>query len=198
MDQERTKQIADRYISRGGDHPIAGVALPGKPIRPRRNPATRYNKPGTLTELTPKHNLIIDYMVNGLPRPHVGLQLPSGTPLSAEQVAKVLNVSPRYVRRLTAEKTFQAGLTQAINSLRTGAAPKAMHKIIDLIHIEGEGKAADRKVQLQAAQTILGEQAGGVSVNVQVNNQTNITPGYVIRLPQLDTPNTPTPITIDQ
>jgi hypothetical protein len=61
-----------------------------------------------------------------------------------------------------------------------------VHNMIKIANDPGEGTAADRNVQLKASLAVLGEEAKGVSVNVQVNNQTNlaqtIRPGYVLDL----------------
>jgi hypothetical protein len=61
---------------------------------------------------------------------------------------------------------------------------------MELVDDPGQGTAADRKVQLQAAQAVLGEQgsdkAKGVTVNVGVGVQ--IQPGYMVRVPAQDLP----------
>lgn len=63
-----------------------------------------------------------------------------------------------------------------------------MRKVIDLVQIEGEGKAADRKVQLEAARDILGlKESSGVTVNVGIQSNTTITPGLVLRDPRPQT-----------
>jgi hypothetical protein len=78
---------------------------------------------------------------------------------------------------------------ELLADVRTGAKARALCEIINLVGRVGEDKAADAKVRLEAAKTVLGEDAKGVSVNVQVNNQTNnmtaIRPGYVLDLSAL-------------
>jgi len=61
-----------------------------------------------------------------------------------------------------------------------------MHKTIEIMRDPGFGKAADRKVQLEAADRILALDGAsgsrsGASVNVSITNNV-ITPGYVIDL----------------
>jgi hypothetical protein len=56
----------------------------------------------------------------------------------------------------------------------------------ELLDWQGEGRAADANVRANAAKTIMGEDAKGFSVNVNVATQANVTndirPGYVLDL----------------
>jgi hypothetical protein len=81
-----------------------------------------------------------------------------------------------------------------------------LQTLIEIRDDPGEGFAADRTVRIKAVQAIEGTE-GKASVTVNVNQQTNvaaITPGYVIRLPAIASPNAPSlpdgsnAITIDQ
>ena len=68
--------------------------------------------------------------------------------------------------------------------MRDSAKPRALQRQIEFLNDKGAGKAADKKVLLEAADRILerdSDRRQGVTVNVGVTAQ--ITPGYVIRLP---------------
>jgi hypothetical protein len=161
---------------------------------------------GPLKELHPKHRLIIEYCVNGAP-PHIAKlvtrtwkdgdlvehsrELRPYEPMQLEEAARALFIRIRHARHLFSQPVFQKEYNKALDALRNGAKVGALQKAIELVHDAGEGKAADRKVQLQAAQFILGEPGSdqpksGVTVNVGVQ----LSPGLVIRLPQ-QAPQTP-------
>ena len=93
--------------------------------------------------------------------------------------------------------SFERSLNAAAHALRASAVPKALRQMIDLMDWQGDGRAADAKVRLDAAKAVLGEDAARLSVNVNVANQTNVAaairPGYILRLPK----DMPTPRTID-
>lgn len=147
----------------------------------------RYLPPaGSLRELTPKHRAIIDLLVHGLSGPHAAFpNLAVGQPLTANECADVMGLRRKYVRRLLNEGVFRTELNAAAHALRASAVPKAVKQMIDLMDWQGEGRAADAKVRLEASRAILGEDASGLSVNVNVATQNNIgiRPGYIIRLP---------------
>lgn len=155
---------------------------------------------GPLTKLAPKHRLLIDYMVNGCPYPFITCMsrkapteydqdatrpLEQFEPLRLEEAAQALGIRLRHARHLFNQSLFQKTLAKELTALRDGAKAQALHKMIELVHEPGEGKAADRKVQLQAAQAILGEQVGPTppNVSVTVNNGPVLQAGIVVRLP---------------
>lgn len=187
MDAETASKVADRYISPGGQAPLATIA--SKAVSPRGKrilPA-----PGNLKELHPRHLLVIEKLVHGVDRPNRAIpDIAPGTPLTANQAADVLNFKRRYVRRLCLEPIFIAKLTQEMNALRSAAKPKAIKKMVDLVDWIGEGGAADAKVALEASKAVLGEEAKGISINVGINNQmgVHIKPGYVVRMPSAKQP----------
>jgi hypothetical protein len=84
---------------------------------------------------------------------------------------------------------FQRLMASLNAELRNGFKSKAIRRMGELVGWRGEGTAADATVALKASLAVLGEEAKGVSVNVQVNNQTNnmtaIRPGYVLDLSAL-------------
>jgi hypothetical protein len=111
---------------------------------------------------------------------------PIGQPLSLDDAATVLGLRRRNARQILASPGWQKIYAQLLADVRTGAKARALREIIDLVGRVGEDKAADAKLRLDAAKTVLGDDAKGISVNVQVNNQTNIAnairPGYVLDL----------------
>jgi len=160
----------------------------------KRERGLRYLPPaGSLRELTPKHRAIIVLLVHGLDRPHAAFpNLAVGQPLTANECADVLGLRRKYVRRLLNEAVFRTELNAAAHALRASAVPKALRQMIDLMDWQGDGRAADAKVRLEAAKAILGEDGASLSVNVNVASQTNvgIRPGYVLRLPPEPAPST--------
>lgn len=157
-------------------------------------------------QLTEKHERLIEYMTFGCPNavilqhvqrpavidPDTGAEIkPARNPvpgqqLTLEEAAKLVGMSRKAARMLLASPIGSKAMARALQDLRDGAKPIAMAKIIELIGTEGEGKAADRKVQLEAARTILGDDAGPSPVtinNTTINNAGVIlAPGYVMDL----------------
>jgi hypothetical protein len=156
--------------------------------------------------LTEKHERLIEYMTFGCPNPvilqHVqrpaivdpdtGDEIkPARTPLPGQQLtleeaAKLVGMSRKAARMLLASPIGSKAMARALQDLRDGAKPLAMAKIVELISTTGEGKAADRKVQLEAARTILGDEAGPSPTTI-INNTINnagviLAPGYVMDL----------------
>jgi hypothetical protein len=107
-----------------------------------------------------------------------------GKPLSLEDAARSLGMRLKNARSIFRTSQFQAQLAEMIDQMRRGARPAAIGKAVELMHEAGDGKAADRSVQLKAAKLILTDPpvAATVNVGVQVNNQVDIRAGYVIRL----------------
>jgi len=160
-------------------------------------------KPAILQELTPQHRKLIDYMVNGCSDErllhHIKRKVPivengvaiikevsprTGEPLLLEEAADLARVRRRNARDLMQQPAFMRELSKAVDDLRRGHTAEAMHKTIEIMRDPGFGKAADRKVQLEAADRILaidgpGSAKNGVNVNI-TNNM--VVPGYVIDL----------------
>jgi hypothetical protein len=141
-------------------------------------------------ELGERHKQLAELMTFGLEGLASRLpDKPIGQPLSVDEAAAVLGLRRRNARQILASPGWQKIYAELLADVRTGAKARALREIIDLVGRVGEGKAADAKVRLEAAKTVLGEDAKGVSVNVQVNNQTNnmtaIRPGYVLDLSAL-------------
>ena len=176
-----------------------GCVLTDKPIEKPKNRIEAIDVKKTTAllyldkkpELSPKHRLMADYMVNGCPHSYIGRltdahgnPLKPNEPLTLNQAADVLRIRRRSARALVNHPAFRSEHAKRMSELRNGEAAMSLHRIIQIRDDGGEGKAADRKVQLTAAQALLGEggSAGGSRVSVNVTNV--VQPGYVISLPK--------------
>jgi hypothetical protein len=99
--------------------------------------------------------------------------------LSPQHVAELLGVRRRYVLDLLSDPTFKTEFNAALALKRQAATPEALHRITEIVGSDNEG------VALKAACVIVGEDAKGPSINVNVQNNlvAPIRPGYVVRLP---------------
>lgn len=157
--------------------------------------------PGGPPALTRRHLKLIDYMVNGCPDRDIlahikravttiedGVQVTRmvspepGTPLELIEAADLLHIRRRNARSLSALPLFQKHLAKAVDDLRLGHTAEAMRTVIDVMRDPGFGKAADRKVQLEAADRIL-QRDSGTNISLQITNNVQMTAGVVIRLP---------------
>jgi len=141
-----------------------------------------------LVELDARGRLLVEYMSAGLPQSLADvaarINVKPNEPLTLTQAADLLHIRRRNARWIATQSVFQTALNAEVDAIRSGSKIRAMRRIAELVDDSGDGTAADRKVQLAAAQTVLGEQAKGVSVNVntQFNNNVVVTPGYVLDL----------------
>ena len=177
-----------------------------------RDGLTNATRVMTEDQLTQRHRLMIEYMVHGLHHPTLLSRLPlrympagvdeEGAPilkmgrpevfeaLSLEDAAAACNVRPRIARLLSKQPVFTRLLSSEIAAFRDGSKARAMRRVVSLVDEPGLGKAADRKVQLAAAQLVLGEgNSNGPTVNVNVGLQMRA--GIVIDLTD-DRPDTRT------
>ena len=99
--------------------------------------------------------------------------------MSPQHVAELLGVRRRYVLDLLSDPTFKTEFNAALALKRQAATPEALHRITEIVGSDNEG------VALKAACVIVGEDAKGPSINVNVQNNlvAPIRPGYVVRLP---------------
>ncbi|MFO1136038.1 MAG: hypothetical protein U1E30_12745 [Rhodoblastus sp.] len=140
-----------------------------------------------LTVLDSRALLLCEYMVFGAPSTLAGalerMGKQPGEPLSVEQAGDLVGLRRRNARWIFKQPLFQKAFATEIEGLRSGAKVAAIRKMIDLIDDEGEGRAADRKVQLEASSRLLGldERAAGAVVNVNVGMAAQVA-GYVIDL----------------
>ena len=120
----------------------------------------------------------------------IGVEI--GEPLEVEQAADVLNIRRKNARWIAEDPLFIRERAVAVKELLAAKKPRAAFRLGKLVDEPGEGSAADRTVQLKAAQAVLGETIApsrpGVSVTVN-NNVQPLAAGIVIRLPQ----NIPSP-----
>jgi hypothetical protein len=137
--------------------------------------------------LTPRAQTVLGYLVYGIEEPDPDHRdIPTDKPLGPYQVAAILGVRRAYIRDLMADPVFKTEIARATADARAELEPKAVSALGELLDWQGEGKAADANVRLNAAKTILSEDAMGFSVNMNVQNNlvggaTQL--GYVIRLP---------------
>jgi len=149
--------------------------------------------PGTMQKLTGRHMIYIDRMVFGLPRPLQAFpDLEPGIPLSENDVAMAFGLRRNHIRRLMREPVAIAYRNKLLQQLRTGEHAKSIHTMKIVRDDLGDNAAADRKIRLDAAAKLLGEEAKGVSVTVnnQIGVGVSIKAGYVIREPARRSPET--------
>ena len=143
----------------------------------------------TITSLTPREALIVEYAFRGcrIERMCALVGREVGEPMTFEEAADILKIKRRKLAWLQTQRPFQQAVARELEAMKTGAQAGAMKIVIGLAHEQGEGRAADRKVQLQAAQAILGDKVGtpaqGSNVSVTVNNGPVLQAGIVVRLP---------------
>jgi hypothetical protein len=163
------------------------------------------SKKKPLTALDAKAQLLISYLVSGCPHdyvtqitraaptefdPDARRPLEPGEPMKLEEAADLLRIRRRHARWIMAQPIAQKELALQLQALRSGMKAHALMTVGEIMTERGENTAADRKVRLQAAQTIIGDKARGPSINVNVGVGVNLQPGVVIRLPA-NLPKTP-------
>ncbi len=119
-------------------------------------------------KVTPRLRTAIEAMVfDGLKRP---------------EAAEHAGLTDHAVRTALTKPHVLAYLNECQEMLRTSARPRALNRVIKLID-----EAESDKVKLEASKYIDGmdrpsHTVGATQVNVQVNNNVSVTPGYVIDL----------------
>jgi hypothetical protein len=150
-------------------------------------------KPAVLKELTPKHRLLIQYQVWGVEYDFVRkIGKEPFEPLTLTEAAKILEIRLKNARSLQSDPLYQKEYARQMKSWRDGRKCDAWRKVDEILRDDGDGSAAVRKVQLAAANMLIGEQAearAGASINI-TNQTLNLTAGVVIRLPN-DAPSPP-------
>lgn len=156
------------------------------------------SKKKPLSTLDGKAQLLISYMVTGCPHPYVSQitraaptefdenarrVLEPGEPMKLEEAADLLRIRRRHARWILSQPIAQKELATQLQALRSGMKAHALMTVGEIMTERGDNKAADRKVRLQAAQTIIGDDARGPSVNVNVTAYAEMQAGIVIRLP---------------
>lgn len=138
-----------------------------------------------ITELNDTYRRIIALMIEGfeaeghrlggeLIEPHV--------PLTLTQAARAVGQRLGRAREMMRDcKAFQTEFNRALAARRASEGPKNLLTAIEIRDERGDNTAADRTVRLKAIQSIEGTDRSGVNVQVNVNSQTNVNPGYIIR-----------------
>lgn len=144
-------------------------------------------------KLDSRHRLMAEYMAVGCQHEwgRRATGKPNGTPLSLEEAARLCKVRLRQARRIFATHAFKRMIAQHVDELRNGHKLEAVHRQIAIMRDKGEGRAADRKVQLQATQAVLGESEqhkSGITINNVLGVQ--VSPGYVLKLKERNQPQT--------
>lgn len=148
------------------------MAFPSKQTASAHMPAAQkaaavVRKQKKQIELSPKVKLAIDLMVfEGMKR---------------DEAAEAVGLAMISLRQALLKPHNLAYLNEQMEVLRTSGRPRALRKMIDLID-----EAKTERIQFEAAKYIDGmdrpSHAVGATVNVQVNNTVNVTPGYVLDL----------------
>lgn len=151
-----------------------------------------------LEGLDARGKLLVEYLIYGCPHdwirqytrkaptgeePDRHVPIEPGWPLTLEEAADAVRIKRRNARWISRQPVFQRELAEQLQSLRNGMKARAVLAQGEILDDRGDGAAADRKVRLQAAQAILGEDPRDRSVNVTVNNGVQLTAGIVVRLP---------------
>lgn len=151
-----------------------------------------------LEALDARGKLLVEYLIYGCPHdwirqytrkaptgeePDRHVPIEPGWPLTLEEAADAVRIKRRNARWVSRQPVFQRELAEQLQSLRNGMKARAVLAQGEILDDRGDGAAADRKVRLQAAQAILGEDPRDRSVNVTVNNGVQLTAGIVVRLP---------------
>lgn len=113
-----------------------------------------------------------------------------------EQAAEAAGISSRALRAAMLKPSVDTYYKRQLHAYREGLKAVALNTVEDVMtDPKLMGNAAGRKTQLDAAKLALNEGPGS-GINVQVNTQVNVTPGYVIDLTE-DKPAPATPIIVE-
>ncbi len=186
------------------------ATIPVRNLPPDRLAALGHKAPSRKPEsgpptLTPRHRLLISYMVDGCPHESAcsrawitrPVMTEEGTgavtrhprphePLSLIEAADILRIKRRNARQLAAFPIFKAELERQLQIFREGEKAMSLHTLVTVRDDPGLGKAADRKVRMQAAMVLADmNHGGGTTVNVNVGGPQMVA-GIVIDLREDD------------
>jgi hypothetical protein len=164
---------------------------PAECKRRKDDPGRRRNPPPwALTKLPPKYEVIVRLMIYGLEEDAVieGVAIAAGTPLTLRQAARRVGVRLRSAREIADTALFQTAFNKTLLSLRRSEGPRNLHTAIKIRDDEGDCSAATKRARLAAIDSIEGKSSTGTNISVSVNSQTNVSAGYIIRLPQTSPP----------
>ncbi|MDQ0132652.1 hypothetical protein J2T08_000553 [Neorhizobium galegae] len=95
--------------------------------------------------------------------------------------AEAVGMKDDSLRKALTKPDVLAFMNECMEVLRTSGRPRALRKMIELVD-----DAKTERIQFEAAKYLDGmdrpSHAVGATVNVQVNNTVNVTPGYVLDL----------------
>ncbi len=163
---------------------------------------------GGPAQLTARQQLLVDYMINGcghrsicdriwIDRP-IATEAGTATvrrrpqphePLGLLEAADLLRIKRRNARELMTLPIFKAAYNLALQRFQESEKAASLHTLVTVRDDPGLGKAADRKVRLQAAMVLADmNHGGGQTVNVNVTS-TQLTAGIVIDMREDDEPD---------
>lgn len=94
--------------------------------------------------------------------------------------AKTAGMTDEALRVALTKTPVLAYLNEQIEVLRTSGRPRALHTMIELLDSKNDS------TKFKAAEYLDGQNRGthtvGATVNVQINNEVKVTPGYAIKL----------------
>ena len=119
-------------------------------------------------KITDKQRMLIDLMV------HEGMD--------RKRAAEAAGITDETARLAMRNPQVLAYLNEEMEVLRTGARPRALRKMAQLVD-----EAKTERIQFEAAKYLDGmdrpsHAVGATQVNVQINNDVKVTPGYVVKL----------------
>jgi hypothetical protein len=148
----------------------------------------------TIDKLIPKYEPVIQTMCYGLDEPTIieGKLIPPGYGLTLRQAALHHGCKLRQARLIAESQQFATALYNANRVRRATESPNNVQTAIDIRDNKGDGSPARDTVRLKAIDSIEGKSSSGTNVQVNVNQQTHLTAGYVIRLPATQPTDPPT------
>ena len=164
-----------------------------------RGGGVRRKPEGGPPTLTARHKLLISYQIDGCPHQsicdRVWVDRPvvteEGTavlrrhpkahePLSLIEAADMLRIKRRNARELSTYPIYKHAYEQELQRYRDGERAANLRTLVEVRDDPGLGKAADRKVRLQAAALLNGEVGHGTNVTVNVGGP-QLVAGVVIQ-----------------
>jgi hypothetical protein len=94
--------------------------------------------------------------------------------MTRPEAAQAVGISDEYLCNAFLENDVRRAFSAKVEVLRAGNIPAAWRKVAYLMEA-----ALSQRVQLDAAKTLIGE-VNQPQVNVTVNTQTNVVPGYIV------------------
>lgn len=97
-----------------------------------------------------------------------------------KEAAEIAGITDEAMRQALLKPKALAYLNECMEVLRTGLRPRALHTMGELLESKNDS------TKFKAAEYLDGQNRGthtvGATVNVQINNEVKVTPGYAIKL----------------